>query len=247
MNKDLHWNTIPAAQDALSEEMRTNAYTLNHWRLIDLGEGVALEGHIHGRSGFPDGLQISTSFVSCWYQTEDCFYFATSNSAYACSKAEYILESNSLALLEKINADVITEKISEDRKERYLSILKDNLLKAGVFLNWCGCDSPYLKWTAYAAEGQVEFEDSGATFFEASARFMLKEGPQLSIRCSSSSRSGILLPLLATDDCPVFIENSGTRSLTAELGTGKRPLYVQPGGLTAVKITLEPVYSAYRI
>ena len=183
MYQDLRWNMVPAAKEELPGEILTDAYTLNHWRLIDLGEGIALEGHIHGRSGFPEGLQISTSFVSCWYQTEDHFYFATSNSAYACSKADYILDSNSLALLEDADADALAKEISDNRKKRYLSILKDNLLKGGVFLNWCGCDSPYLKWTAYAAEDLVEFEDNGATCFEASARFMMQE--QTIVRCLS--------------------------------------------------------------
>lgn len=242
MNQDLRWNTIPAAQDELPKDLLTDAYTLNHWRLIDLGEGVALEGHIHGRSGFPDGLQISTSFVSRWYQTDECFYFATANSAYRCSKAEYILESSSLAMLEDLDADEAAARIADERKPRYLSIMKDNLLKNGIFLNWCGCESPYLKWIAYVSEGQVDFDDSGVANFKASARFTMTEGRQLSITCSSSSRSGVLLPSLATDDCPVFIENSGNRSLTAELGFGKRPLFIQPGSFTAVKIAFEPVY-----
>ncbi len=241
MYQELRWNTIPAAQEEIPEEFLTDAYTLNHWRLTDLSDGIALEGHIHGRSGFPDGLQISTSFVSCWYQTEDRFYFATANSAYACRKAEYILESSSLALLEELDADALAEEIAENRKQRYLSLLRDNVLTGGVFLNWCGCDSPYLKWTAYAAEDQVEFEDNGASYFEASARFIMKEGKQLSVCCSSSSRSGILVPSLAADNCPVFIENSGTRPLTVDMGTERRPLYVQPGSFSSVKIVFEPV------
>ena len=243
MMQNFCWNTIPAAEWPLPDKLYKEAFTLNHWRLIDLGEGISLEGHIHGRSDFPDGLQISTSFLSRYYRKGDCLYFETSNSVYACSLQEYMLESHSIALLEQIDADALTAEIAEDRKQRYISILKEQNLTAGIFLNWCGCDTPYLKWTACAADGEVKFEDNGAASYETSAMFMINENNALSIGCSSSPRSRAFLPSIANERCPVFIENSGSKPLRAVIGNDNMPLFVRPDGCTAVKISFEPIYS----
>jgi len=243
MYQEIHWNTIPAAAGPMPEHFLSEAFTLNHWRLIDMGEGIALEGHIHGRSGFPDGLQISTSFINCYHQKGSCFYFESSNSVYACRMSEYMLESDSIALLEQIAADSFTERVAFDRKKHYAGILREKQCREGVFLNWCGCDTSYLKWTAYAADGQIEFEDNDITRFEASAVFTLNGNNEIAVSCSSTPRSKLFLPALAGENCPVFIENSGTKPLRVILGKNKRPLFVQPGSCAAVKISFEPVYS----
>ena len=243
MIQNFHWNTIPAAGGSVPDERKKNAFTLNHWRLIDMGEGASLEGHIHGRTDFPDGLPISTSFLLQYYRQDDCLYFETSNSMYACSLQEYILESNSIALLEQIDADSLAQKIAETRRQHYLSILKEQHLTAGIFLNWCGCDSPYLKWTVCAADGEVEIRDNGATSYEALAIFRINENNALSIGCTSSLRSGAFLTSAASENCPVFIENSGSMPLLAVIGNDSKPLCVQPGGCAAVRISFEPVYS----
>ena len=243
MTQEFRWNMIPAAEGPLPEDFYSDAYTLNHWKLIDLGEGVSLEGHIHGRTEFPDGLQISTSFLIRYYRTEQGFYFETANSGYFCRMQEYILDSHSLPLLEGLADDELSGDIETARKKRCRNLLEQEGLGGAVFLNWCGCDSPYLKWTAYADDSHVEIDDNGAVSFETSAAFMLSENGELSVFCTSSPRSRIHLTSLASEACPVFIENSGTKPLKAMTGPGRRPLHIEPGSRMAVKITFEPVYS----
>lgn len=209
-------------------------FTLKHWQVVDLGGMLVLEGHLHKRFGYPEGIHIRTSEITDWYRDGARIFFHTVNSCYACSLEEYILDGDSLSLLNDPSLAGISNETLDVRLVHYADFIVDNWNGPAVLMNWDGCDCSYLKWTATLKDGIMEYEEKTEAQMETAAQLRLDDGKSVTLTCASSPAACILLPEKTGDEIPLYIENSGNRVLTVTLSGTGIPAYVPPGYLAKV-------------
>ena len=231
--------------NTLTGNPEENIFTLKHWQLIDMGDGISVEGHLYGRPGYPDGLQISSSYINSWFREDDHLYIRTENSTYACALQEYILNSDSLYLLDDVSLEQRTSEIEELRCLYYYEVIKEKGLQNAVIVSWNGCDVPYLNRIVYAANGRLDIDEQASAGFEAVTTLSVSAGNPLSLRCSSRPYSRLMFPNGndGSEETQLFIENSGTKEIRMTLSGRRRPHRLHPGECIPVKMTFEPVLS----
>lgn len=152
-------------------------YGLSHWSLRHTPEGIAAEGHMHGREGFADGTEIRTSRICQWRADETDIYLYTMNSTYVCGLREYMQGSGSIRLLGELREyggegtgyrqgesgtlEAVLKKLQQMRREReahYAAVFDGNGGRC-VLLCWNGCERPYLKHIVSGDGGAVTIED----------------------------------------------------------------------------------------
>lgn len=211
-----------------------NTYTIKHWKVIELEDGIALEGHLHGREGYPEGIHIRTSIIKGYEETDNGIMFMTRNSRYLGAYEDYLFGSDTLKYLDCAKAPANTSEAQKKRELRYKSFLKDNRLPEAYILCWNGCECPYLKWTALLSRENANIHELTETRYQAAASIPLFAGGFLTMRGSAFSETALRLSDMPGKDCPVFIENTGEKALYFHVGNRAETVCVRPGEITQI-------------
>ena len=132
-------------------------YKLNHWGVVRISDAVAASGNLHCRLGYPDGVEVQTSFIQSWDLCQDNVILYTTNSVYRCPLKEHVISGNSLSLLGAVRSrsgvdiedlEAAVWNTMENEAVRYRSILTSDLLEKGGMSRadscdmrcWAGCD-----------------------------------------------------------------------------------------------------------
>ena len=78
----------------IKQENAAESYTLKRWRVVEMPDGLSLEGRLQSPAGDPEGLQVSTSFITDWSFENDTVYFKTKNSVYCCALSDYAFDGS---------------------------------------------------------------------------------------------------------------------------------------------------------
>lgn len=205
------WNTIPESAGGQTVPGTAEIYDLRHWQLSDTVDGIVLEGCSHRQAGLPDGMLLCTSIIQSYCLSDGFFYFQTVNHLYRCSLQEYITESGSLCLAENLSVEPLLQQIRDLRSRHFLDLFPDGLSAFAIFMNWYGCEYPYLRWMLRTEKNAV------LTGEHISPYYGTEDGP---VR--------------------LFIENSGYRSLCLPVEDG-RYLTVMPETYISLKCTVSSV------
>ena len=224
------------------KEQERRTYRLNHWSLVYVGEAVAAEGCLHGRPGYPEGVEIRTSVISSWDCEGEEILLHTGNSNYRCALSEYKWSNDSLELLRNLDSrsnvsvSSVKERIrrkSEEEAGRYRELIGQSGLDECSILCWHGCDLPYMKRVVTCCEGKVELDDLLYSRADILCSVMLAGDAEL--RVSSAGQPSQYFRRLGGDlGWPVLVENSGDREITAGF-RGGRQVSVRPGEIVRVR------------
>ena len=214
-------------------------YILNHWQLQKIADGIILIGHMHNRTGFPDGSEIMTSSLISWKFFGDSVCFETTNSEYSCNINEYIIESCSLenlldtslsgdgkdfpAIIEKVNASL------DRRKKTCRSVLRG--CASGLVMCWCGCTVPYLKWVAYLSPENIFVNDNVSVSINTSITFSVESKAVRTLSCSSNGWAPAAICSTAGD--AAYALNNGPSVLFLKDSNGSI-LKIDPGKSKAI-------------
>ena len=223
-----------------AQERRT--YRLNHWSLVYADEAVAAEGCLHGRPGYPEGVEILTSVISSWDLEGEEILLHTENSNYRCALSEYKWSNDSVELLRNLDShsgvsisrvkELIRHR-SEEEIRRYRELIGQSGLEECSILCWHGCDLPYMKRMITCCEGRVELDDLLYDSADILCSVMLAGDAEL--RVSSAGQPSQYFRRLGGDlGWPVLVENSGDREITAGF-RGGRQVSVRPGEIVRVR------------
>ena len=206
-------------------------YTMKHWMLVKGSDGIAVQGHLHDRVGFPEGVEVVTSGIVGWNHKGTELLLETENSVYKADLYEYITESNSIFFLAE-DDDENTRKqwkslsevygrIRDEKEDDYQSFFHEKNEKKGVLMCWQGCDMPYMSRTVDFSQQTVTVHDMVRTWNEAAARVETGDG------CFSVNGS-VHPPLISQNttnrggDGSLFIRNEGSVDLFFMLQNGVR-------------------------
>lgn len=215
-------------------------FRLNHWKLVYWGEKIAAEGHLHGRPGYPEGVEIRTSMISSWEMEGEEILLHTANSTYRCALSEYKWSDDSIELLKSLNRGPdggivrVREMILHKREEmnrRYSELAGESSLKDCTILRWHGCDLPYIQCVITCVDGTVEMDD--LLYSGAEIRCSVTLGGSMELAVTPGNETAQDFHRFGGAGLPVFVENSGDTEIKASLG-GKRSVTVKPGEIVRV-------------
>lgn len=222
----------------IQDSGKNEIYTLKHWNLVKTPDGLSLEGHLHRRNGFPDGVKISTSTITEWFDHHDSLMFQTENSNYYCTLSDCIADRSILflhdgqKLLDRLNA------IEKERQKYYHTLLEHHSWKEAAILSWCGADFPYLKWIAYVSPDEIRIDK-----IDESSRF------RLMISADTGELSNARLHMedhapgfLRDSGCPLYIENTGSKAIYYDTDETKAPVCILPGELVRINTARKQGY-----
>lgn len=163
-----------------------NSYIMKHWMLVKGSDGIAVQGHLHERLGFPEGVEVMTSGILDWKLRGTELLFETANSIYKADLYEYISESNSIYyLFEKgdecarkqwENLSEVYNRIRKEKEDDYQSFFLEMNETTGVLMCWQGCDMPYISRTVDFSQQTIAVHDLVRSWNEAAARVETGDG-----------------------------------------------------------------------
>ena len=220
---------------------RRETYSLANWRIAESAEGLMIEGHLHGRFGFPEGVMIGTSDIESFRILPNGIVFRTANSTYFGRLSDYCLSSRSLRFLDDEAAEHLEGRVKELRNEHYAPILEKKEIENARILSICCCEYSYIRWVAEISSGEVKTFDPGYETFE--SRFELSFGNDntCDVRRISDLHSALHLDSSAASEIPVYVENAGTCPMTISVTETGQDLTIAPGEIRLVERSHRPL------
>ena len=216
----------------------TKTYLLNHWIFNNDGQGISLEGHLHGRPEFPDGIAIRTSYIEEASGLGNDLFVMTQSSYYRCPVAGYRGTGRSLIFSEGIltGADRFRELAlaEEKRKEEYCrSVFKKYSPKESVLYAVNGCHNPYTEWIASYCRGQLNIEKECLQRNQL-VTGMIRDSSSFSpILCEANYNDDIRYGAEYADIQNILIENTGNTTL--RILAGGPEFLVEPGEIREIR------------
>ena len=226
-------------------EFTKTDYCLKHWGLVYVGDMAAASGNLHGRPGYPDGIEIRTSVIRSWDLEKDDVVLYTANSIYRCPLREHVISDTSLYLLNTVNSR--SGLSAEDLEEAAWGTAENELVKlrytiaknlpaannvgpsdSCVLFRWEGCDLPYIKQVVVYEKGSVRIDDLPHARQGYTSGIALSPCVTMSVR-PSNEISRHFYPY-GDGARPILIENTGTQKIYVNID-GRENIPVPAGAI----------------
>lgn len=208
-------------------------YSLTSWRVCESADGPVLEGHLHKRPGYPEGIMIMTSTIESRTIQPEGILFKTANSSYFCRFLDHSLSSCPL-LMDQPEGEHLTELVRKLRRNHYSDFIQANRIKEARVISICSCECSYIRWIAHIENEEVHTFDPGQEQFGSRFELSFSNDYSCNMRQLSDFYAAFRFEKPISSHLPVYVENAGNLPMTISIPDDPGSCTIKPGEIRQV-------------